>query len=96
MKNKSLFFQIIGLIIVALICILLTVGIAILAGSLNAELFDFSKLNFSNMIPILIIGIFISCFIIGIGVLFILRTAFLKAKDYLKENDNKNNGGNIK
>lgn len=96
MKNKSLFFQIIGLIIIALICILLTVGIAILAGSLNAELFDFSKLNFSNMIPILIIGIFISCFIVGIGVLFVLRTAFLKAKDYLKNNDNKNNGGNIK
>ena len=47
MKNKSLFFQIITLIILALICLMLTVGIALLAGSLKVELFDFQNLNFS-------------------------------------------------
>lgn len=85
MKNKSLFIQIISLIILAVICLLLTVGIAFLAGSLNADLFDFKNLNFSNMIPILLIGGFISCVVVGICVLFVARTAFFKAKDFLKE-----------
>lgn len=95
MKNKSLFIQIISLIILAVVCLLLTVGIAFLAGSLNAELFDFKNLNFSNMIPILLIGGFISCVVVGICVLFVARTAFFKAKDYLKET-NKENGGTKK
>ena len=96
MKNKSLFFQIVSLIIIAVICLLLTVVIAFLAGSLNAELFDFKNLNFSNMIPVLIIGGFISCFIIGICFLFIARTAFSKAKDYIKENLKNNEKGETK
>lgn len=95
MKNKSLFLQIISIIILAVIFFLLTVSIALLAGSLNAEMFDFKNLNFSNMIPVLLIGGFISCFVIGICVLFVARTAFLKAKDYLKET-NKENGGTKK
>ena len=90
MKNKSLFVQFITIIILAILCLLLTVGIAILAGSLNTELFDFRNLNFSNMIPVLIIGVFITCAIIGICFLFFARTAFFKAKDYLEDN-NKNN-----
>ena len=85
MKNKNLFVQFISLIICAVICLLLTVGIAFLAGSLNVELFDFTNLKFSNMIPILIIGGFISCFLVGIGVLFFVRSAFSKAKDYFEE-----------
>ncbi len=93
MKNKSLFVQIITLIILAVVCLLLTVTIAVLIGSLNMELFDFSHLNFSNMIPILIIGGFISCVIVGICFLFVVRTAFFKAKDYLKENQKNNEKG---
>ncbi len=85
MKNKSLFFQIIALIILAIICLMLTVGIALLAGSLKADLFDFQNLNFSNMIPILLIGGFISCVVVGICILFVARTAFIKAKNYLFE-----------
>lgn len=61
MKNKSLFTQIVSLIILAVICLLLTITVAFLAGSLNVELFDFKNLNFSNMIPVLIIGGFIYC-----------------------------------
>ncbi len=95
MKNKSLFSQIITVIIVGVVCLLITLGIALLAGAVNAELFDFRNLNFSNMIPVLLIGGFISCVIIGICVLFIGKTAFFKIQDYLKEN-NKNNGGNNK
>ena len=95
MKNKSLFVQVIFLIILAIVCILLTVGVAVLVGSINAELFDFSNLNFSNMIPVLIIGIFISCVIVGICVLFVMRTAFFKVRDFLEE-ENKNNGGTSK
>lgn len=92
MKDKSLFKQILALIIIAVICVLLTVGTSLLAGSLNAELFDFRNLNFSNMLPVLIVGVFISCAVVGICVLFVLRTAFVKAKDYLKENDKENGG----
>ncbi len=95
MKNKSLFTQVISVIVLAVICLLLTVGIAFLAGSLNTEMFDFKNLNFSNMIPVLLIGGFISCVIVGICILFVGRTAFVKVKDYLKEN-NKENGGTKK
>ena len=95
MKNESLFSKVISLIILAVLCLLLTVGLSLLAGSLNVELFDFQNLNLSNMIPILLVGGFISCVVVGICVLFVARTAFLKAKDYLKEN-NKENGGSEK
>lgn len=99
MKNKSLLFQLVAVIIVAVLCILSTFALTILAGSINAEIFDFANLNFSNMIPVLLVGIFVSCAIIGICVLFVLRTAFNKAKDYLeKEEKEKNteNGGDNK
>lgn len=99
MKNKSLLFQLVAVIIVAVLCILSTFALTILAGSINAEIFDFANLNFSNMIPVFLVGIFVSCAIIGICVLFVLRTAFNKAKDYLeKEEKEKNteNGGDNK
>ena len=97
MKNKSVFSQIIFLIIVGVLCFLLTFGVALLAGSLNAELFDFKNLNFSNMVPVLIIGIFISCVIIGLGVLFVAKSAFLNVKNFFCENDkDKNIGGKEK
>ena len=56
-------------------------------GSLDKDIFDFKNLNFSNMIPILIIGGFISCVFVGICFLFVARTAFFKVKDYLEENE---------
>ncbi len=85
MKNKSLFIQIISVVIVALVCLVLTVFVSLLAGALNMELFDFKNLNLSNVILVLLIGGFISCAVVGICVLFVARTAFFKAKDYLKE-----------
>ena len=96
MKNKSLFTQTILVIILAVSCLMLTIVIALLAGSLNVELFDFKNLNFSNVIPVLLIGGFISCVVIGICVLFVGRTAFIKVKDYFDENNNKENGGTKK
>ena len=93
MKDKSLFVRFISLIILAVICLLLTVAIALLAGSVNVELFDFENLNFSNMLPVLLIGGFISCVIVGICFLFIARTAFFKAKDYLENNESKDKKG---
>ena len=93
MKNKSLFIQSISLIILVVACMLLTVAIAFLAGSLNVELFDFENLNFSNMIPIFIIGGFISCVLVGICFLFVARTAFLKAKKYFEESETKEEKG---
>ncbi len=96
MKNKSLFVQIVSLIVLAVVCLLLTVAMALLAGSLNADIFDFKNLNFSNMIPIFIIGGFISCVLVGICFLFVARTAFFKAKNYFKENERKKDGGEKK
>ena len=92
LKNKSFFSQIILLIILSVICVILTVGIAIFVGSYNTTLFDFKNLNFANMIPVLILGGFISCVVIGITVLFVARSVFLKIKDYLSDN----NGGDKK
>ncbi len=91
MKNKSLFSQIIVIIAVALSCFILTIAVTLLVGSLNTELFDFKNLNLSNMLPVLLIGIFISSVIVGICVLFVMRTAFFKAKDFFK-NNNKEKG----
>ena len=93
MKNKSLFIQIVSLIILAVICLLITVAVAFLLGSLNTDIFDFENLNFSNMIPVLIIGGFISCVLVGICFLFVARTAFFKVKDYLEENETKKEKG---
>ncbi len=93
MKNKSVFSQIIILIIISLVCIILTLAIAFLVGSAKTDIIDFSNLNLSNMIPVLIIGGFISCVIVGIIVLFLAKTVFFKVKDYFHE---KNNGGNEK
>lgn len=80
------------LVILSVVCIVLTVGIALFVGSYNTTLFDFKNLNFSNMIPVLILGGFISCVVVGITVIFIARSAFLKVKDYLSDN----NGGDKK
>ena len=96
MKNKPVFIQIITLIILAVVCFSFTIAAAVLAGSLNAELFDFENFNFSNMIPVLLIGIFISCVIIGVCSMFVIRSVFCKAKDYLKENQKNNKKGDTK
>lgn len=84
------------LIILAVVCLLLTVAAAFLVGSLNTELFDFENLNFSNMLPVLIAGGFISCVIVGICFLFVARSAFFKAKDYFEETETKNKKGENK
>ena len=89
MKNKSIFSQIMLLVIISLVCIIVTIGIALLCGSLKTDLINFENLNFSNMFPVLIAGIFISCVIVGIGVLFIARTIFLKFKNYSNETNKK-------
>lgn len=93
MKKKSFFSQIILLIILSLFCVVLTVGIALFVGSCNTTFFDFQNLNFANMIPVLIIGGFISCVVVGITVLFVARSVFFKVRDYFNE-INENNGGN--
>ena len=48
---------------------------------------DFENLNFSNMVPILILGGFISCVVVGITVLFVARSIFYKVKNYFSEED---------
>ena len=86
MKNKSFFSQIMLLVILSVICVVLTVGIALFVGSYNTTFLDFSNLNFANMIPVLILGGFISCVVVGITVLFVARSVFFKVKEYLSDN----------
>ena len=91
MKNKSAFTQMVLIIMLALVCLIATVIIALFAGSVQTTVFDFTNLNFANLIPVLLIGIFISCVVVGIAILFFGRTLFFKAKNYIEEN-NKNGG----
>lgn len=93
MKSKSIFSKIMTIIVVALICLILTVVTALLLGSVNTDIFDFSNLNISNMLPVLIIGGFISCVAVGILVLFLAKEIFAKAKNEIFTKDN---GGNEK
>lgn len=88
MKNKSLFLQTILLVIVIFLCFITTISMALLAGSVDKALFDFSNLNIKNMIPVLIFGGITSCFIIGVVLLFTSRTLFHKIKKYFDENEN--------
>ncbi len=88
-----MFTRVILLIVLAIVCLLITVGIALMAGSVQTTVFDFSTLNLANVIPVLLIGVFISSVIVGIAVLFFGRTAFYKWKDYI---DNTNNKGERK
>ena len=92
MNKKPLFSQIIFVVLLAAGCIAITVAIAFLAGSINTDIFDFQNINFSNMIPVLFIGGFISCVIVGISILYVARTVFDKAKKYLDENEKKTGG----
>ena len=89
MKKKYVFSGILLLILIVLACLITTIAVALLAGATDMNLFDFSNLNFSNMIPVLIVGGILSCFIIGIAFLFLGRTIFFKVKDYFFETDNK-------
>ena len=93
MRNKSIFSKIMILIIIALICLVITVATALLLGSSNNEFFDFSNLNISNMIPVFIIGGFISCVVVGILVIILAKDIFIKIKDDFFK---KENGGNKK
>ena len=93
MKDKSLFVQIVFLITLSVICIFLTVVIAFWAGTLSVDLFDFKNLNFSNMILVFMLGGFVSCILVGIGILFVVRTAFLKAKKYFDKSKIKKEKG---
>lgn len=92
MKNQSLFKKVIILMIVAVVCLALTVTVAFFFGNANRTLFDFKNLNLANMLPVFAIGGFFSCVIIGFLVLFLAKDVFVKVKDYFKEE----NGGNKK
>ena len=83
--KKSIFSQLLIAIIVALICIVLTVIIALTVGNTNADLFDLSGLNWSNVIPIILIGLFITGGIVGVILLITAKDIFVKAKEYMEQ-----------
>ena len=83
MQKKSIFSQLLILIVIGVVCLLLTVAIALLFGSIDTAIFDWHDLNAANMIPILLIGIFLSCVIVGIAVLIVFKNSFFKMKEYV-------------
>lgn len=93
MSKKPIFTQILILIAIILVCAFLTITLALVAGSVDSLIFDFSSLNFANVIPVFIIGGVVTCIIVGIAVLFVSRSAFFKVRDFIfdKKDDN---GGN--
>lgn len=88
LNNKSIFTKIITIIAIALICLVITVTAALLFGSSKTEFFNLSELNISNVIPVIIIGGFISCVAVGMLVIFLAKDIFVKIKDYFLEKDN--------
>ena len=71
------------------ICITLTVSVALLAGSIEASIFDFRNLNIANMIPVFIFGGLITLFTAVVVLLFTSRTLFYKIKNFFEEDNNK-------
>ena len=94
MNKKPIFTKVLIIIAVALVCLVLTLLVAFLLGSINTDIFDFSNLNFSNMLPVIILGGFISCVIVGFLIIFLAKDIFVKVKDFVF--DNKEDGGNEK
>ncbi len=90
MKNKSAFWQIMLLIVLAFICIAMTLAIAFLAGSVEVSMFDFSNLNIANMIPVFIFGGLATAFIMIIALLITSRSLFYKVKAFLEEANEEN------
>lgn len=91
MKNKSTFSQLLTIVIVALIGFLLTLLIAFWVGSSDAQIFDLRDLNWANVVPVILIGGFITCVTVGIVVLIVSKNVFLKIRDYFLED--KSDGG---
>ena len=81
MSEKPIFAKIMIIILVTLLCLVLTLSTAFLLGSINTEIFDFSNLNFSNMWPVILIGGFISCVVVGILIIILAKDIFLKVKN---------------
>ncbi len=78
MKKKSVFAQIIILIVIALIGMVITVCMAWLAGSVDITLFDWKNLNWSNTISVFIIGGILTCITVTVAVIFVSRSVFFK------------------
>ena len=87
MKKDSLFTKIIILFIVLFVCVAFTLTAAWLIGGMDKNIFDLSNLNLYNAVPVLILGGIISCFVVGIGVLFLSRNVLIKLKKFFIEED---------
>ena len=91
MKNP-IFSKLLIAIIVALVCIALTISIALMVGNTSTDLIDFSELNWSNVIPIILLGMFITGGIVGVILLIAAKDVFAKAKEYIDQSNKKDGG----
>ncbi len=86
-KQGSVFAKAVILLVVAAVCVILTLMAALLIGSVDINLFDLSRLNLANTAFALIIGGIISALLIGIAVLFLSREVFNITKKYFFKDD---------
>lgn len=86
-KQGSVFAKAVILLVVAAICVIVTLTAALLIGSVDMNLFDLSRLNLANTAFVLIIGGIISVLVIGIAVLFLSREVFNITKKYIFKDD---------
>lgn len=90
MKKKSPFTQAVIFVSLIFVGAILTLFVALLAGSIQEPLFDFKNLNLANMIPVFIFGGLFSGFAAVIALLFTSRTLWYKLKEFFNENEKNN------
>ena len=83
--KKSVFTQMMILLLVALIGFTLTILLALFAGSIDETMFDWKNLNLSNMIPVLIAGGILTCISVIITVMIVSRSVFSQVHNFLFE-----------
>ena len=85
MKNKSLFPRVIFIAALCVLCLAVTIAVALFIGSFGDNMFNFTNFDFTNMPPVILIGGFAICIVLAIEVLFLLMAAFKKLKIILKK-----------
>ncbi len=73
MKKKSIFYLLLAMLAVGVIGLIVTVIAALVLGSMQASVIDFSNMNFINMGMVMYIGIMCICFIFIVLLLIIAK-----------------------
>lgn len=84
MKKKTLFYLLITMVSIGFIGIITTLVLALIFGSSQNAIIDFSNLNFVNIGIVMAIGLVFVCFILTIILLIIAKIGVEKIFDFIK------------